>query len=251
MNVLSCANVQTGATVLSPNPHVVRLRTLRRARRRAERVRHSVRLSGCRTWCPDVSIDARRWHRRREPCGEHHGLPHAFARQPRFRPPQHGSWADPPALSRADARAAHGERSVAKARPRRLVRVLTKSPLKLHGGHAGRPQLATPDVSGPEPDVQRSVATLHHCSHRQLRCSGGTCGSAGRQGGFQKWNGSFPPCRSAGRQSRLPSGLSPGSAAQAASSGSRWNSGSECGNGRSARSRTSMARSPISGLRPF
>ena len=27
--------------------------------------------------------------------------------------------------------------------------------------------------------------------------------------------------------------------------------GSECGNGRSARSRTSMARSPISGLRPF
>ena len=52
----------------------------------------SVRLSGCRAWCPAFD-DAPRWHRRREPCGEHHGLPNAFARQPRFRPPQHGSWA--------------------------------------------------------------------------------------------------------------------------------------------------------------
>ena len=41
------------------------------------------------------------------------------------------------------------------------------------------------------------------------RCSGGTCGSAGRQGGFQSGT-ALPPCRSAGRQSRLPSGLSPG-----------------------------------------
>ena len=41
----------------------------------------------------------------------------------------------------------------------------TKLPLKLHGGHAGR--LTGDQISGPEPDVQRSVATLHHCSHRQ------------------------------------------------------------------------------------
>ena len=41
------------------------------------------------------------------------------------------------------------------------------------------------------------------------RCSGGTCGSAGRQGGFQSGT-ALPPCRSAGRQSRLLSGLSPG-----------------------------------------
>ena len=89
----------------------------------------------------------------------------------------------------------------------RLVARKTKLPLKLHGGHAGR--LTGDQISGPEPDVQRSVATLHHCSHRQPGVSGGTCGSAGRQGGFQS-GPALPPCRSAGRQSRLPSGLSPG-----------------------------------------
>ena len=89
----------------------------------------------------------------------------------------------------------------------RLVARKTKLPLKLHGGHAGR--LTGDQISGPEPDVQRSVATLHHCSHRQPGVSGGTCGSAGRQGGFQSGT-ALPPCRSAGRQSRLPSGLSPG-----------------------------------------
>ena len=46
-----------------------------------------------------------------------------------------------------------------------LVARKTKLPLKLHGGHAGR--LTGDQISGPEPDVQRSVATLHHCSHRQ------------------------------------------------------------------------------------
>ena len=89
----------------------------------------------------------------------------------------------------------------------RLVARKTKLPLKLHGGHAGR--LTGDQISGPEPDVQRSVATLHHCSHRQPGVLGGTCGSAGRQGGFQSGT-ALPPCRSAGRQSRLPSGLSPG-----------------------------------------
>ena len=42
----------------------------------------------------------------------------------------------------------------------RLVARKTKLPLKLHGGHAGR--LTGDQISGPEPDVQRSVATLHH-----------------------------------------------------------------------------------------
>ena len=28
-------------------------------------------------------------------------------------------------------------------------------------------RLTGDQISGPEPDVQRSVATLHHCSHRQ------------------------------------------------------------------------------------
>ena len=39
----------------------------------------------------------------------------------------------------------------------RLVARKTKLPLKLHGGHAGR--LTGDQISGPEPDVQRSVAT--------------------------------------------------------------------------------------------
>ena len=84
-----------------------------------------------RAWCPAFD-DAPRWHRRREPCGEHHGLPHAFARQPRFRPPQHGSWA----VHRS---------CLGWAAPK------AKLPLKLHGGHAGR-------LTGDR---------LHHCSHRQ------------------------------------------------------------------------------------
>ena len=40
----------------------------------------------------------------------------------------------------------------------RLVARKTKLPLKLHGGHAGR--LTGDQISGPEPDVQRSVARL-------------------------------------------------------------------------------------------
>ena len=62
-----------------------------RARRRAERVGRSVRLSRLAAWCPAFD-DAPRW-RQETRRGEHHGLPHGFARQPRFRfPPQHGSW---------------------------------------------------------------------------------------------------------------------------------------------------------------
>ena len=118
-----------GATVLSTNHRATR--RYGRARRRAERVRHSVRLSGCRAWCPAFD-DAPRWHRRREPWGEHHGLPHAFA----------------------------------------------------------------------------------------------------------------PPCRSAGRQAVSPAGFLQVGGAGRIIGKSRWNSGSECGNGRSARSRTSM-RAPL------
>ena len=47
---------------------------------------HSVRLSGCNELGARLSMTHLDVHRRREPCGEHHGLPHAFARQPRFRP---------------------------------------------------------------------------------------------------------------------------------------------------------------------
>ena len=89
----------------------------------------------------------------------------------------------------------------------RLVARKTKLPLKLHGGHAGR--LTGDQISGPEPDVQRSVATLHHCSHRQPGVLAALAAAQGRQGGFQSGT-ALPPCRSAGRQSRLPSGLSPG-----------------------------------------
>ena len=126
----------------------------------------------------------------------------------------------------------------------RLVARKTKLPLKT-ARRACRASDWRPDK---RPRTRRSAECGYAPSlfPPSARCSGGTCGSAGRQGGFQSGT-ALPPCRSAGRQSRLPSGLSPGRRAQAASSGkSRWNSGSECGNGRSARSRTSMARSPIS-----
>ena len=89
----------------------------------------------------------------------------------------------------------------------RLVARKTKLPLKLHGGHAGR--LTGDQISGPEPDVQRECGYAPSLFPPSARCSGGTCGSAGRQGGFQSGT-ALPPCRSAGRQSRLPSGLSPG-----------------------------------------
>ena len=57
---------------------------------------------------------------------------------------------------------------------------------------------------------EQSICLLHSSLFPpSARCSGGTCGSAGRQGGFQSGT-ALPPCRSAGRQSRLPSGLSPG-----------------------------------------
>ena len=88
----------------------------------------------------------------------------------------------------------------------RLVARKTKLPLKLHGGHAGR--LTGDQISGPEPDVQRSVATLHHCSHRQ---PGVLAALAAAQDARAFQSGTaLPPCRSAGRQSRLPSGLAPG-----------------------------------------
>ena len=89
----------------------------------------------------------------------------------------------------------------------RLVARKTKLPLKLHGGHAGR--LTGDQISGPEPDVQAECGYAPSLFPPSARCSGGTCGSAGRQGGFQSGT-ALPPCRSAGRQSRLPSGLSPG-----------------------------------------
>ena len=59
----------------------------------------------------------------------------------------------------------HARAELAENLKGRLVARKTKLPLKLHGGHAGR--LTGDQISGPEPDVQRSVATLHHCSHRQ------------------------------------------------------------------------------------
>ena len=81
-----------------------------------------------------------------------------------------------------------------------------------HGINRG----AIPDLSRPEGDsdfyfvpaedpetAAARIVELHHCSHRQPGVLGGTCGSAGRQGGFQSGT-ALPPCRSAGRQSRLP-----------------------------------------------
>ena len=122
----------------------------------------------------------------------------------------------------------------------RLVARKTKLPLKLHGGH-GRASDWRPDK---RPRTRRSAECGYAPSlfPPSARCSGGTCGSAGRQGGFQSGT-ALPPCRSAGRQSRLPAGFLQVGGAGASSGKSRWNSGSECGNGRSARSRTSMARS--------
>ena len=68
---------------------------------------------------------------------------------------------DPAALSAPH----HARAELVENLKGRLVARKTKLPLKLHGGHAGR--LTGDQISGPEPDVQRSVATLHHCSHRQ------------------------------------------------------------------------------------
>ena len=146
---------------------------------------------------------ARRWAGR-QPCGEHHGLPHAFARQPRFRPPQHGSWAvhrsclgwAAPCPSGACGEFERPSRSakdqVAAETARRTCRASDWRPDK-------RPRTRRSAECGYAPSLFPPSA----------RCSGGTCGSAGRQGGFQSGT-ALPPCRSAGRQSRLPSGLSPG-----------------------------------------
>ena len=136
---------------------------------------------------------------------EHHGLPHAFARQPRFRPgPQHGSWAvhrsclgwAAPCPSGACGEFERPSRSakdqVAAETARRTCRASDWRPDK-------RPRTRRSAECGYAPSLFPPSA----------RCSGGTCGSAGRQGGFQSGT-ALPPCRSAGRQSRLPSGLSPG-----------------------------------------
>ena len=133
---------------------------------------------------------------------EHHGLkPHAFARQPRFRPPQHGSWAvhrsclgwAAPCPSGACGEFERPSRSakdqVAAETARRTCRASDWRPDK-------RPRTRRSAECGYAPSLFPPSA----------RCSGGTCGSAGRQGGFQSGT-ALPPCRSAGRQSRLPSGL--------------------------------------------
>ena len=173
----------------------------RARRRRAERVRHSVRRSGCRAWCPAFD-DAPRWHRRREPCGEHHGpIPTRSLANPGF---VHlnmvlGLSTDPVLVGPHHARA-----ELVENLKGRLVARKTKLPLKLHGGHAG-PSDWRPDK---RPRTRRSA----ECGYASIDCSkgdrqpgllGGTCGSAGRQGGFQSGT-ALPPCRSAGRQSRLP-----------------------------------------------
>ena len=132
----------------------------------------------------------------------------------------------------------------------RLVARNTKLPLKLHGGHAGR--LTGDQISGPESDVQRSVPTLGHCSHRQPGVLAALAAAQDAKAVF-KVERMHTPCSTV----RAGKAISPASFLQVGGAGriigwkSRWNTGSEFGNGRSARSRTSMARSPISGLRPF
>ena len=131
----------------------------------------------------------------------------------------------------------------------RLVARKTKVPLKLHGGHAGR--LTGDQISGPEPDVQRSVATLHHCSHRQPGVLAALAAAQDARAVFKVERLSRRAAVRAGK-AVIPSGLSPARRQQAASSGKRrWNSGSKCGNGRSARSRTSMARYPYIRFAPL
>ena len=90
-------------------------------------------------------------------------FPHAFARQPRFSSTSTWFLGCPPILSWLGRTMPRAE--LVENLKGRLVARKTKLPLKLHGGHAGR--LTGDQISGPEPDVQRSVATLHHCSHRQ------------------------------------------------------------------------------------
>ena len=125
-------------------------------------------------------MNAPRWHRRREPCGEHHGP------SPRVRPPTQVSSTStwflgcPPILSGWPH---HARAELVENLKGRLVARKTKLPLKLHGGHAGR--LTGDQISGPEPDVQAECGYAPSLFPPSARCSGGTCGSAGRQGGFQ------------------------------------------------------------------
>ena len=83
----------------------------------------------------------------------------------------------------------------------RLVARKTKLPLKT----ARR----TCRASDWRPDKRPRTRRSAECGYApslfppSARCSGGTCGSAGRQGGFQSGT-ALPPCRSAGRQSRPP-----------------------------------------------
>ena len=170
-----------------------------RARRRAERVRHSVRLSGCRAWCPAFDDAPPMAQGNENLVVNTTALPHAFARQPRFRPTSTWFLGCPPILSWLGR--TMPERSLWENLKGRLVARKTKLPLKLHGGHAGR--LTGDQISGPEPDVQRSVATLHHCSHRQPGVLAAPCGQRRTPGRFSKWNGS--PRRAAVRAGKAVS----------------------------------------------
>ena len=160
-------------------------------------------------------------------------------------PPQHGSWAVAPILSwltvaPCPSGACGGLRS---QRPSRSAKDQVAA---AHGGHAGRltgaPDRAAQNqtfsgvwlrsITGP------TVSPVFWRHLRQRRTTRAFCKVE-----------ALPPCRSAGRQLPSPtSGLSPG---RRRASNSRWNSGNRMREWEIGAVETSMARSPISGLRPF
>ena len=154
--------LQSSVTISDPGATVLR-RTHERLgatveRRRAERVRH-------RSVFPVVELGARLSMTHLDGTGDENLVVNTTAFL-RVRPPTQVSststWLGRPPILSWLGRPSRAE--LVENLKGRLVARKTKVPLKLHGGHAASDW--RPDKR-PRPDVQRSVATLHHCSHRQ------------------------------------------------------------------------------------
>ena len=124
-----------------------------------------VRRSGHPFACPARSRVSDGELRRRQPpasCGGHRVLLRASFRQPRFRPPPHGSRA---ARQSCLGWAAPCPRGACGNPKCRFVAFQAKLPLELDGRYAGG--LTGNQIGGPEPCAQRYVAAFHDRPGRQ------------------------------------------------------------------------------------
>ena len=179
-----------GATVLSTN----RVRTTRRYGLASTSEPNA---SGIASVFPVVELGARLTMTHLDGTGVENlvvnatALPHAFARVPRFRPPQHGSWT----LHRSCL-------GWAAPCPSGTCGEFERPSRSANDQVAAETARRTCQASDWRPDKRLRTSHSAECGYApslfppSARCSGGTCGSAGRQGGFSKWNGSpaVPQC---------------------------------------------------------